>query len=264
MVHEEEVEESIKALSKERFGKYAAGYVNSTTHAKQDELSYLVTLVSPSSSCHMLDVATGGGHTALAFAPYVDSVIASDITPQMLAQAQTYILEQNGTNVRYKLVDAICMPFDAETFDLVTCRIAAHHFSDAVTFVQEANRVLKPGGTLLVQDQVMPEDDLTARYIEAYEKLRDPSHNRAYSETEWQAMLTGNGFDVKHSEIISRHHNFMEWTERQKVTANTIDCLNAMALSAPDKVIACLQPHNIGTEDAEFYSQHIIIIGQKQ
>ena len=66
-----------------------------------------------------------------------------------------------------ELVDALSLQFNAESFDLVTCRIAAHHFSDAKLFVKEATRVLKPGGLLLVQDQVMPEDDMTARYIEA-------------------------------------------------------------------------------------------------
>ena len=149
------LEENIKNLSQERFGRYAAGYVQSTDHANADELGYLVSLVQPEETWHMLDVATGGGHTALAFAPYVSSVIASDVTPQMLAQAESYINGQSISNVRYEIVDAMQMPFDAGTFDLVTCRIAAHHFSDAVLFVQEANRVLKPGGILLVQDQAM-------------------------------------------------------------------------------------------------------------
>ena len=263
MEQEKEVAESIKSLSQERFGKYAADYVSSAIHAKQDELLYLVNLVQPAPSFHMLDVATGGGHTALAFAPHVASVIASDITPQMLAQAKTYINQQNATNVSFELVDGTSIQYDDETFDLVTCRIAAHHFSDAALFVREATRVLKPDGILVVQDQVMPADDLTARYIEAFEKLRDPSHNRAYSESEWQALFIENNLEVQHCEVISRRHNFKDWTERQKVTASTAACLNAMLLLAPEQIISCMRPQNIGTVEAEFYSHHIIILGKK-
>ena len=124
--------------------------------------------------------------------------------------------------------------------------------------------MLKPGGLLLVQDQVMPEDDMTARYIEAFEKLRDPSHTRAYSESEWQALFSENNLQVNHCEVIQRHHNFSEWTERQKVTASTVACLKAMALSAPPEVKSCMQPQYFGTAQAEFYSHHIIILGQKR
>jgi ubiquinone/menaquinone biosynthesis C-methylase UbiE len=54
------------------------------------------------------------------------------------------------------------MPLDDASFDLVTCRIAPHHFDDVAAFVHEAARVLKPGGMLLVQDHLMPEDATTA------------------------------------------------------------------------------------------------------
>lgn len=258
------MDENIKTLSKERFGRYAAGYVQSTDHANADELANLVSLVQPAASWQMLDVATGGGHTALAFAPYVAGVIASDVTPQMLAQAEIHIKGQNITNVRYELVDAMHMVFDAGAFDLVTCRIAAHHFSDAGLFVQEAARVLKPGGLFLVQDQAMPEDGLAARYIEAFEKLRDPSHNRAFSQSEWAGMFSMAGFTVTHVEKIRRHHLFLQWAERQKVTPSTIDSLIALALSAPPEVQSWMQPRFMGTPEAEFYSDHIIILGKKR
>ena len=69
---------------------------------------------------------------------------------------------------------------------------------------------------------------------------------------------------MKHSEVIRRHHNFGEWTERQKVTTSTVACLNAIALAAPAKVKSCMQPQYIGTPEAEFYSHHIIILGVKR
>lgn len=256
-------DQTIASLAKSRFGEYAANYVQSQDHANSVELSYLISLVQPAASWHMLDVATGGGHTALAFAPYVAQVIASDITPQMLTQAEAYLSAHKVHNVRYELVDALHMPFEAETFDLVTCRIAAHHFSDVKRFMLEAYRVLQVGGLLLVQDQVMPEAPMTARYIEAFEKLRDPSHNRAYSQHEWHTFFTDTGFQVTASEKIRRDHHFKQWTERQQVSPSTIESLNALLLSAPADVKACMQPVKIGTEEAVFTSHHLIILGKK-
>ncbi len=134
-------------------------------------------------------MATGGGHTALKFAPHVAHVTASDITPAMLDAAEKYLTGKGVSNVTFKRVAAEAMPFDDASFDLVTCRTAPHHFDDAALFVQEAARVLKPGGVLLVQDHLVPDDVAAARYIEAYEKLRDPSHNQAFAEAEWRAMF---------------------------------------------------------------------------
>ena len=63
-------------------------------HAKGESLARLVALVAPQSSWRLLDVATGAGHTALAFAPHVAKVIASDITDQMLAEARKLAAER--------------------------------------------------------------------------------------------------------------------------------------------------------------------------
>jgi len=83
---------------------------------------------------------------------------------------------------------------------VVKCRIAAHHFSDVPRFCAEAHRVLEPGGRLLVIDNVVPEDDELDRFINEIDKLRDPSHVRAYRLSEWERFLTGAGFtyDVAH------------------------------------------------------------------
>ena len=105
---------------------------------------------------------------------------------------------------------------------------------------------------------------MAARYFEAFEKLRDPSHNRAFSLTEWTDMLSASGFSVDHIEKIRRHHAFAQWTGRQGVTPSTIECLIALALSAPPAVQSWMQPRFMGTPEAEFYSDHVIIVGTKR
>ena len=95
-------------------------------------------------SWQALDIATGAGHTAAAFAPHVARVIASDLTEEMLQEAAKLAAAKGFANMETARADAEALPFEDARFDLVTCRIAAHHFPDVPTFVAEVWRVLKP------------------------------------------------------------------------------------------------------------------------
>ena len=223
-------------LSQQRFGESAENYVKSPTHAKGADLERLVELAQPQPHWHVLDVATGGGHTALKFAPHVAGVVASDITPQMLQAAETHITGRGKTNVEFRHAAAEHLPFDDETFDLVTCRIAPHHFDDAAQFVKEAARVVKPGCLVLVQDQLLPDDDLIGRYVETFEKLRDPSHNHAFNESEWRVMFAEAGLAVESVDTFTKSHSFDEWTTTQRVTSRTKACLVALCVSRRRKL----------------------------
>jgi ubiquinone/menaquinone biosynthesis C-methylase UbiE len=256
-------EASSKSLSQQRFDHFAPGYVTSKTHAKAEELDRLVEISQPKPEWAVLDVATGGGHTALRFAPHVESVVATDIAPRMLRKAQAFVARQGVRNVTFRPADAEQLPFASETFDLVTCRIAPHHFPAPARFVRESARVLKAGGLLLVQDHVLPEEVETARYIDDFERLRDPSHNRACSATEWVSMLREAGLQVKHVEQIVKRHVLLTWAERQGCTTETVERLKRLIATAPGGVVDWLQPRDLGTPEASFANLHIIILGRK-
>lgn len=251
-----------RTLSQQRFGEHAQNYVTSQTHAKGADLERLVELAQPEPHWHVLDVATGGGHTALTFAPHVASVVASDITPQMLQAAEAYITGRGTTNVEFRHAAAENLPFDDATFDLVTCRIAPHHFDDAARFVKEAARVVKPGCLVLVQDQLLPDDDLIGRYVETFEKLRDPSHNHAFNEAEWRAMFADAGLAVESVDVFTKSHSFDEWTATQRVTSRTKACLVALLRLAPPEARKWLEPRDLDTPDATFVNHHIIVAGR--
>lgn len=253
----------LKSLSQERYSKFADGYVTSKAHAKGDELGRLIEIAEPGPDWVVLDVATGGGHTALKFAPFVAQVIATDITPKMLASAKAFIAGQGVKNIILKPADAEDLPFDAKQFELVTCRIAPHHFPDCSRFVQESRRVLKPGGLLLIQDHVLSEDEQAARYVDTFEKLRDPSHNRAYSKSEWVSIFQEAGLKVEHTEQIIKRHEFFQWAERQGCTPETIERLIDMVKQAPAAVTGWMKPKDFGTSEATFANRHIIIAGRK-
>src|SRR5947207_11761367 len=94
-----------KDAVRQQYGAHAEAYVTSPVHAKGASLSRLVELTRPQPDWIVLDVSTGGGHTALAFAPHVRQVIAADLTPEMLAAAEKHAREQGATNIEYRAAD---------------------------------------------------------------------------------------------------------------------------------------------------------------
>ncbi|HBX71156.1 MAG TPA: SAM-dependent methyltransferase [Chloroflexi bacterium] len=256
-------EQEPKSLSQKRFGQFAENYVTSQSHAKGYDLDQMVKIANPQADWLVLDVATGGGHTALKFAPVVKKVIATDITPEMLAAAQKFVQSQGAANVIFEPADAQNLPFEDTLFDLVTCRIAPHHFPDCVRFIQQGSRVLKFGGLLLVQDHLLPEDQTAAHFIDDFERLRDSSHNQAFSKSQWIQMFEQAGLQVIHTEEIIKRHQLFPWAERQGCSPETILVLTKMLKDAPASATKWLQVENLGTGEASFVNHHILIAGSK-
>lgn len=253
----------VKKMAQQQFGQNAQAYVESKSHAQGADLDRLLELAQPQPDWLTLDVAPGGGHTALKFAPHVRQIIACDLTVPMLDAARTFLSGQSAHNVDYVAGDAENLPFVANSFDLVTCRIAPHHFPDCFKFVQECARVLRPGGALLVQDHVLPEDDRAARYIDSFERLRDPSHHRAYADYEWRGMFIDAGLTVEHSERMTKIGKMIPWAERTGCTPDVIERLQILLAQAPPAVAEWISPKCVGTSDVTFEHNYIIILGRK-
>ncbi|CAM3340746.1 class I SAM-dependent methyltransferase [Rhodothermus bifroesti] len=252
-----------KQLAQVRFSRFAEHYVHSPELASQDDLARLLAIAQPQSHWHVLDVATGGGHTAAAFAPYVTHVWATDLVPAMLQAAQAHFERLGLTNVSFLVADAEALPFPDASFDLVTCRIAPHHFPNVSCFLQEAARVLRPGGLLLLQDHLLPENEAWGEAIDAFERLRDPSHHRAYSATQWQALVEAAGLWVEHLETLTKVHPFEAWADRQGCSAELKAKLIAWMKTAPPGVQDWMQPKAWGTPEATFLGHYVILSARK-
>jgi ubiquinone/menaquinone biosynthesis C-methylase UbiE len=262
-----------KSLVQEQFGAHAAAYVTSTVHAKGASLGRLVELVKPARDWQVLDIATGAGHTALAFAPHVASVIASDLTQRMLEEAAKLAAAQGAHNLTTAVADAEALPFEDRHFDLVTCRIAPHHFPDIPTFVSEVARVLKPGGRFALVDNIEPDAESTPGFVpielrdaaliyNTFERIRDPSHSRCLGMTEWSELIEEAGLGVVHKERTAKDMEFESWATRMGATGATVERLRTILLEAAPALKAFLKPRTINNV-LWFTLDEAIIIARK-
>jgi ubiquinone/menaquinone biosynthesis C-methylase UbiE len=232
-------------LVQEQFGKTAASYLTSKPHALGKSLERLVALTGPQPRWRMLDIATGGGHVAYAFASRVDRVWATDITHEMLDLVKREAATRGLANVRTAYAKAEVLPFEDESFDLVTCRIAPHHFESIPHFLSEARRVLAPGAVLGLVDNVVPEGSV-GDYINAFERFRDPSHLRAWTMAEWREALTAAGLVIGHEEQIGKTMEFGSWAARHDPTMRRL--LRSMLIEVTPAVKAALEPQAKGDD----------------
>lgn len=224
----------LKDLVKRQFGASAQNFVQSLEHRQGADLVRLIEYARLRGDERVLDVATGGGHTALAFSRHVREVVASDLTQEMLTAAGAYLQEQGASNVRTELADAEALPFPDASFDIVTSRIAPHHFVHPQRFVQQAARVLKPGGRFLLDDNMAPEEEELDVFMNRFEKWRDPSHVRAWRLSEWRHFIETAGLVVTHVEpLAKKRYGFLDWTGRMFLPIAARNALESWILESP-------------------------------
>lgn len=189
-----------------------------------------------------LDVATGGGHTALHLARAGWRVTAGDIAPRMLENAARLAAEE-GFSVETRLFPAEQMPFAHASFALVTARVAPHHFSSPAGFVAEVARVLEPGGHFLLIDGSVPDDDpATEAWLHQVEKWRDPSHGRFLSRRAWSELAQASGLEILHTSLDPLKQPDLQWYFETAATPpeNRLRVLDAVR-TAPESVRRALR-----------------------
>ena len=210
----------------------------------------------------MLDIATGGGHTAIAFASQSRQVIATDLTRKMLLAAQVHIRDHTVQNISFAEADAENLPFPDSTFDSITCRIAPHHFPNVERFMRESWRVLRPRVMLAIADIVMSGEAKTARYANIIDSFRDPSHHQAYSLDDWLTFFFTSGLRVIHSETFQKETDLEEWAGRIGLVGDDLTRMCVLLAQPVTELANWFQLEVVGTRVALSITE-AMLVGQK-
>jgi ubiquinone/menaquinone biosynthesis C-methylase UbiE len=253
----------VQRASQEQFGRQSDRYGRGHILENVDDIRATLGHLKLPACAQVLDVATGGGHTGIFFASLGHDVTLSDLTPSMLDKAAT-LAKEKGLSVRTKEHSAEIFPFPDETFDLVTCRVAAHHFSSPAKFVSESARVLRLGGALLVIDGTVEDDQSEAEeWMHQVEKLRDPSHNRFVTPREWQRLCEAARLRVTHSGLTPFKQPDLNWYFETAATSseNRAQALELIR-SAPESARRLFR---LGEEDGKivWWWQRLTLIAMK-
>jgi ubiquinone/menaquinone biosynthesis C-methylase UbiE len=248
------------------FARRAAFYTTSAVHKDIVVLDRLVELARVQPTDRVLDVATGTGHTAFAFSPHVREVIATDITPEMLNEGERLKAERGIRNVEFRIADAHDLPFDDESFDIVTCRRAAHHFVDIRRALREmrrvlrTRRVLRPGGRLVIDDRSVPADDFIDATLNRLDGLHDHSHVRQYRPSEWESMMHDAGCRIEVVETYTKHRPLSAFTNG--VEPESVAEIARIIAGLNEAQRAAL---NVTEKGGEIYLNHwyVMVIGVK-
>jgi len=177
-------------------------------------LEWIVAQLAPASGELVLDVAAGAAHLGRALAPHVAYVSALDLTPEMLRQGQRLAAAQGLPNIAFLVGDASALPWTAEQFDLVVCRLALHQVADPAVVVREMLRVTRPTGRIGITDMIADDDPVVAAETNRLERLRDPSHNRTLTLTEIRSLLTDNEASITATARQDHALGLEDWMSR--------------------------------------------------
>lgn len=206
------------AIVEDQFGPQAAAYVESPVHAGGEDLDALEVIVARRAPQRALDLGSGAGHVAYRLAPHAGSVIAADLSAEMMAAVAATAGERGLANIATCVAPAESLPFSDGAFDFLACRFSAHHWRAFEAGLREARRVLAPGASAVFIDVVSPGPAALDTHLQAVELLRDPSHVRDYAAEEWGAALVRAGFRLQATQLRRLRMDYPTWVERMRTS----------------------------------------------
>ena len=254
----------VQRAAQEQFARQSGRYGQGHILQNVDDVRAALAHMTLPDRARVLDVATGGGHTGILLASLGHDVTLSDLAQPMLDRASEGARER-GLTVQTRLHSAEQLPDADGTFDLVTCRVAAHHFSSPESFVHESARVLCQGGWFLLIDGTVEDDQPEAEaWSHAVEKLRDPSHHRFITPRTWEKFCTGAGLRVAHSELTPFKQPDLNWYfETAATTPENRRQVLELVQHAPE---SARKLFGLGEEDGKvvWWWQRLTLVAQKQ
>lgn len=226
----------------DQFDPQAQAYLTSQVHRAGPDLTLAKTLVSQQlpTSAAALDIGCGAGHLSFALAPLVARMVALDPSPSMLSTVAATATQGQLTQIETCQGSAESLPFADASFQLVATRYSAHHWTQLEVALREMRRVLAPGGRLLIIDVEGHENPLVDIHLQTMELLRDRSHVRNRSASEWERLLLSHGFTLQQHQSWPIYLEFASWVQRMRTSALRIKMLRTLQTESPQEVCEAL------------------------
>jgi ubiquinone/menaquinone biosynthesis C-methylase UbiE len=208
-----------KEMVREEFTRQANDYAAAPMIRDIDHIERLVSVVAPRLEARVLEIATGPGHVAMAFAKVTSEVIGVDLTEAPLKIAERMRAERGLDNVSFRQADVETrLPFGDNEFDVVVCRFAMHHFENPALVIAEMARVCRIDGTIAVEDLISSEHPARAEYYNRFEQLRDTSHTRALALSELIKTIASAGLEIMRFESAALKNPVDRWFASAQTT----------------------------------------------
>lgn len=247
---------------KEEFKRQAETLSVASVFTDSGVLEQIHTAIKPTRLMNLLDLGCGPGIVTAALAPEVREVVAYDLTPEMLDQARKRCQEAGLKNVRFELGKAEDLPFEKETFDGIVTRLTIHHFPDPRRVMDEAVRVTRRNGKIVVADVVSSENDEEAGLHNALETLRDPTHVRMFSSSQMLELVKSAGLRITSTVTWEMKRDYDEWIRITNAPERVKPLHTVMVTLAKAGIHAGINLHFNGRTVA-FTHRWLLITGEK-
>jgi SAM-dependent methyltransferase len=188
-------------------------------------------LVAPAGDERAVDAGCGPGTLALALAPLVREVVGVDLVPELLEAARRNAPE----NATFVAGDATRLAFERGEFDLACSRRTIHHLARPELAIAELARVTRPGGRILVNDQIAPADPLAALELDRFERARDPSHARTLPDVDFRQLFEANGLVLVRAEYERHLRPLDYYLDLAGCEGDARDRARALSPGGPDR-----------------------------
>jgi ubiquinone/menaquinone biosynthesis C-methylase UbiE len=249
-----------------QFAEQARHYAVSRVHLEGVTRLTLIEHMQPVTDETLLDVGTGPGPLALAFAPYVRRAVGFDLAPPMLEAARLAARRESVENLELVAGDVHQLPFLDRSFDLVTSRACPHHFTDIGRAVREMTRVLRRGGRFGISDGTVPEDDELDRFINELDVLHDPTTVRNYRPSEWRQLVEAAGLRLDWIEDeayeMAEGHSLTGWMARSGASSAVLEDARGRLLGALERIRRYLRVKEDGA-DLRFHLPRVVLVAKR-
>lgn len=249
-----------KEIVRESFTRQAEAYAASPAIYDRERLMRLVAAVAPRSTDRVLDVATGPGYLAMAFAERSGEVVGVDLTEAPLQIARRTASKRGVRNVKFQLSDADRLPFGDQEFDIVVSRLAFHHFENPGRVLKEMARVSL--GVVAIEDLAASEHPERAAYQNRFEQLRDRSHTRALPVSEMVGLFRDAGLELTKMFSGELAQNLEPWLANTQTPLDAAEEVRRMIRDDAARDLSGCRPYQQGRE-WYFRQLMVAVIGRR-